>query len=108
MTISVTYKRLNIFDKFELVTDSVEITSLKNLDKYMDAVFSKLAVDINSYVDIDGLKFFWNSDEDFNSDVVTFFIKGKQNQLSRNSAMFNAKKFIHLKYKKGGYDIEFD
>lgn len=108
MIISVTYKRLNIFDKFDLVTDSVEITSLKNLDKYIDAIFGKLSVDQESFVNIDGLKFFWSSAEDFEADRVSFVLKNKVQQMSRTNAIFNSKKFIHLRLKEGGYHIAFD
>mgnify|MGYP006988887640 CR=1 FL=1 len=108
MNISITYKRVNLFDNFEYVTDSIDLTSIKNVDKYVDAVFGKLANDSVAYIDIMGLKFFWNNDEDYTNDLVTIYINDKTTKMSRTHAIFNIKKLIHRKLKDGGYDIVFE
>lgn len=108
MNISITYKRLNLFDKFELITDSIKLTNIKNVDKYVDMAFGKLANDPTAYIDVLGLKFFWDTDEDFNNDLVSIYMKGQTKKMSRTNAIFNSKKFVHIKLKEGGYDIEFE
>lgn len=107
MNISITYKRLTLFDHFELVTDSIRLTSIKNVDKYVDMAFAKLANDPESYIDIVGIKFFWSSEEDFTNELVSIYAKGQTKKMSRTNAIFNSKKFIHLKFKESEYNIVF-
>ena len=107
MKISITYKRLNIFDNFDLITDSMNLTNLNQVDKFVDIVFGKFGSDQESLVEVLGLKAYWADENDFRSDIATVHIKDQVLKLSRTQLIFNIKKTIRTSLKNDGYATEF-